>query len=813
VGERPPATAAKIVQGYVARLRKLLPPGLVETREPGYRINLREDRLDLARFEQLRQQAASAAAEGGNQAARELLASALVLWRGPPLADVADELRLPGELARLEELRLVTLEERIDAELALGYAAALVPELEALVAEQPLRERLRGQLMLALYRVGRQADALALFRQTREFLVEEVGIERGAELQQLEHRILIQDESLAGPTVEVELPLLPVALTPLVGRLQELAHELMQQPGVRLITLLGPGGVGKTRLALAAAELRPSVFVPLAPLQVPSLIRSAIARAIGLDDEALLVSWLRRTELLLVLDNFEHLLDGAAVVTELLTATRALQVLTTSRAPLNLTGEHQFAVPPLPAPDAADLFIERAAAVQVRVEDDGLVEQVCDRLDCLPLAIELAAARSKAIPPPLLLARLEQRLGLLTGGPSDVPDRQRTLRATIDWSYDLLALDERRLFARLSVFAGGCTLGAAEEVCEATLDAIESLVDKSLLQPQGDRFAMLETIREYAQERLDESGEGDAMAAQHAEWVFALIVELAPKLEGAIFSADAARMLAEVDEIRVAMRFALDSGQGEAALRIATALYRFWAYFGSQAESLRWLELALERSLSATRAERAAALRVAAFAALMVDDVERGAVLASEAVEEYHSIGDVKETADALVVLGGAWGLAGDGDRARACFTEAVEVFERLDDPSGLARALANLGELERGLGDSARAAGLFRRALEIQRRLGKPGSHSMHGLAMLAIERGDVSEARELLFAAYSPLVGSGVTGSANVSHAVGCLSGFAELAAHERRAVLAGRLWGAVEAIEEQGMTRRSASIAREP
>jgi predicted ATPase len=244
---------------------------------------------------------------------------------------------------------------------------------------------------------------------------------------------------------------------------------LLRRTGTRLLTLLGPGGVGKTRLALATAERRPdAVYVSLAPVQEPGLVRSVIGRTLGLTDEETLADWLRSRELLLVVDNFEHLLDAAPLVTELLSAAPGLQVLATSRVPLNLSGEHHFTVTPLAEPDAIRLFVERAAAAEADVKGAMVLGEICRRLDCLPLAIELAAARAKTLPRGLLLARLEQRLPVLTGGPRDLPERQRTLRATIEWSYALLDPVEQRALARLSVFAGGCTLDAAEQVCDTS---------------------------------------------------------------------------------------------------------------------------------------------------------------------------------------------------------------------------------------------------------------------------------------------------------------------------------------------------------
>ena len=591
----PPSSAAQSLQVYVHGLRRALGSNSIETSGSGYRIRLDDAQLDLDRFERFVERGRRSLEAGEPEDASDELRRGLALWSGSALADLPAAAPVAAEGARLEELRLSALELQNDAELACGRHDALIATLDALVAEHPYRERFREQHILALYRAGRQKDALEAFRATRQVLVEELGIEPGQRLQELERAILRQEPSLATPVQEPRAAMqLPAPPTPLIGRRLEIAAvaALLREEGVRLVTLTGPGGTGKTRLALAvAAELGPdlrdgAVFADLAPISDPDLLVPAIAAALGVPegDEPLthtVAEHVRSRRMLLVLDNLERILSGAPFVSELLAAAPRLLVVATSRAPLHLAAEHEYPVPPFAVPDeampfeelvrtdAVGLFTARARAVNpsFRLTEGSArsVARICRRLDGLPLAIELAAARTRMLPPESIEKRVSRALEVLVGGPQDVPLRQQTLRATLDWSYEALPETERVLFAQLAVFAGGWTLEAAEAVWiegDRVLETLSTLLDVSLLLRRdgadgSTRFGMLETIREYALERLVESGEERDARIRHAGY-FADFAERSEEgLKGEGQREWLAQVASEHDNIRSALGWLL----------------------------------------------------------------------------------------------------------------------------------------------------------------------------------------------------------------------------------------------------------------
>jgi predicted ATPase/DNA-binding SARP family transcriptional activator len=726
-------------------LRKRLGADRILTDGPGYRLRVEPGELDSARFEELLDRGRVELAADEAARAGATLRDALALWRGPPLADVAYEPFAQAEIGRLDESRLVALEERVAADLALARHAELVPELEALAGGHPLRERLQAQLMLALYRSGRQADALAVFRRARRSLRDELGLEPGPELRELHAAILRHDPALRLEPPELRARRhLPAPQTRLVGRRHELDEiEDLVRSGARLVTLTGPGGTGKTRLALQVAHDLADAFadgvyfVDLAPLRDPGLVASALAGALALDERgdepvaATVVSHLRHRRVLLVTDNFEAVDDAAPLLAELLAGAPDVAVLATSRAPLHLSAEHEYRVPPLPLGEAVQLFATRAAAVAPKFrrasEEAEEVGEICRRLDCLPLAIELAAAQTRRYAPAEMLALLPGRLELAGTGWRDLPARQRTLRAAIDWSHDLLELDEQSLFARLSVFAGGCTDGAASAVCDAGRDDLRSLVAAALLQEQLGatgtvRFSMLETVREYALERLAATGEADAVRRRHATH-FAAFAE---RVEGDAYGpTNTAWPLLEEehDNLRAAVDWTRAAGAADLELRLAGALAVFWSIRGHLREGRERVAAALANAAGAPAPLRAKALGGAgwlAFRCGAYDDAER---LADESLALYRRLGDDHGVALQLNRLGAAVSNGGEINRAIVLQRESADAYRRLGDDRGLAVTLSNLGYRLLIRGDHEQAAALCEEALALLRRLDERGS------------------------------------------------------------------------------------------
>jgi predicted ATPase/class 3 adenylate cyclase len=538
---------------------------------------------------------------------------------------------------------------------------------------------------------------------------------------------------------------LPIAASPLVGRQRELDELVaMLSNGTRLLTLTGPGGTGKTRLALqAGAELvgriRDGVFwVPLAGLTDPELIASEIAQAIGARDD--FDAFIRDKQLLILLDNFEHLIAAAPAVSATLATSRELRVLVTSRAPLHVSGEREYRLEPLPTADAATLFTERARSVGRELRPDATVEAICRRLDGLPLAVELAAARTKLLAPDRLLERLDAALPLLTGGARDAPERQRTLRATIAWSYDLLEPEGRELFARLSVFAGSFPVEAAEEVCGAALDDLAALVDSSLLKPIGDdRLLMLETIREYGLERLAASEHEGEIRRRHAQF-FAALAEVAYAGRFDDEAGWAERLELDHDDLRAAF----DSLDAEAALSFAGALGWFWLSHGHLAEGRDRLAAALAIP-SGTTATRARALVASGALAARSGAALEGRAQVEEGVALWSELDDRHQLATALDTLG--WLLvydAAENEASLDAFERSLALWRELGDRGGETRATVGVCQVLVALGQVERAESVSRELLGLAGGAPRTEHFAYHFLADCALLRGDVGEARE---------------------------------------------------------------------
>jgi predicted ATPase/class 3 adenylate cyclase/Flp pilus assembly protein TadD len=541
---------------------------------------------------------------------------------------------------------------------------------------------------------------------------------------------------------------LPIAATPLVGRGRELAEltELLRAE-TRLVTVTGAGGSGKTRLALQVAaeladEFRDGVFfVPLAPIQEAALVAPTIAQATGvrgLDD-------LRELEVLVVVDNLEHLLDAVSELSSLLAVAANVTLLVTSRVRLRVVAEVEYPLEPFAEDEAIEFFVDRARAVKRDVRRDPSVAEICRRLDGLPLALELAASRVKVLDPPLLLERLGRRLPVLTGGARDAPVRQQTLRATIDWSYALLETRLQAVLRRLAVFAGSFSLTAAEQVARAELDEISALVDWSLLKPIGEgRFLMLETIREYALEALEESGETEEVRDRHLDYFLALVEEAEPNLTGADQRAWYERLTLEHDNVGEALSYACDSGDGERALMLAGTIWRFWWNRGYTVESAHWYSRAFAVGDGATPIARARGVFGAAHIAEARGDAEQARIDFEEAARLLGEIGETRWLILALTHLAGAYRTLGDRERADGTHREALALAQESGDVRGAAVVKSNMAVFLFADGDEDRAALLFAEVLEGHRSVGDVYGVALTyaNLATVAFRRGDIEQA-----------------------------------------------------------------------
>ena len=885
-GEEAPATADHVIEVYVSQLRRALEPEgkpyRVLLRKPsGYMLKVALTDLDAARFQGLVEEAARSSPED----AATLLTKALAMWRGPALADFAAEPFAISEAARLNELRAHAIEERIEAELALGHHRRLISELQALIEEHPLRERLCGQLMLALYRSGRQAEASDVYQRTRARLVDELGMEPAPELQLILKRILQQDPDIAAPpsasgfpvgtvtflltdvegstrrwdkhaaamrhamtmhdevlsgqvaafggiqvesgregdsvmavftrasdavasavgmqrelqakswpagadihirvaihTGEAEMrgghyygpavyrcarllaigygdqvlvsqsthdlvvdamaegtqlrdlgahrlrdlerpervfqvvgdglradfpPLrsldakrhnLPISATRFVGRDVELAEIKERLSAHRMVTLLGAGGTGKTRLALQAAadlvdEYRDGVWlVEMASLGEPELVAQTAAEALGVQEEAgrpipkALGDWLADKRLLLVLDNCEHVIPAVVELADrILRDCPNVRLLATSREALRVAGEATMRVGALPEADAMLLFAERSSAVQpafqLTDENAQSVAQICRRVDGIPLAIELAAGRARMMAPAEILARLQDSFRVLAGGSRSEDARHETLKAAMDWSYRLLNEPEKRLFRRISVFMGGCTLDAVEAVCgdddaDSILEVLSQLVDKSLLNPlegsgNSTRYLVLETVREYSRERLVEHGELESTETRHADFFVELAEEASRRLSGPERARWLKRLAEDVDNLRAV--FDRERVPAHDTLRLATALEEFWIARGDLSEGRTRLEAALGLASEGT-STRASALRAAGQIAGAQGDQPAAADYCEQSLSLCRHLRDAEGEAASLQQLGQIAIQLEDFGRARTCLNDALAI-------------------------------------------------------------------------------------------------------------------------------------------
>ncbi|WP_196279367.1 AfsR/SARP family transcriptional regulator [Catellatospora vulcania] len=897
-GDTLPADPANAVQTLVSRLRRALPDGAVSFGPGGYRLETVPESVDALHFEELARRGRATLAAGHPADAAELLGRALALWRGDALAEVCDAPYAVAAAARWAELRLLAVEDRVEAELAVAAPDRVVPELERLVADQPLRERPRALLMRALHAAGRTADALAAYEDFRGRLAGELGVDPSVELRQL-HLAVLRDDPAArtsftspgatrtsftptgagrtssDPPAALTSSSLPrrdnlrASLTSFVGRAEELDRIGRLLAAGRLVTLVGPGGAGKTRLSLTAAARQaaddPAVrvcLVELAPVTDPVTLVQALLGALDLresgfmdngqpvlprDAMSRLVDALSAEDVLLVLDNCEHLVEPvAALAEELLTRCPRLRVLATTREPLNILGEALCPVSPLalPEPSASmagalaypvvQLLRDRAAAVRpdFAVTDDNVADvvEICRRLDGLPLAVELAAARLRFMSPAHLADRLGDRFRLLTGGSRTAMARHRTLRAVVAWSWDLLLEPERLLIERLSVFPAGATRDSAAGVCADELvpaadiaDLLDALVDKSLLQATGDgepRYRMLDTIREYGLERLADTDLPRVRAA-HTAYFLNLAEQAEPHLRAADQLHWIRLLSAERDNLLAALHAAVDAGDADTAVRLVAALGLHWTVLGANAEAASWLGQALAVPGEAPGPQRALATAFYLINTANSDQPGDGTELIKEIGRLAgsldpswdHPLLALLEPVAALLIDDTAAGLAaierklahpdpwvrsmlrmsrafiadndGDGEAMYADLQEAVAGFRRVGERGGLSIALTALGEARSNRGDFDGAVAAITESIELTRELSGTDDteYQQVRLAVIRGQRGETEAAKAIL---------TDIAEHGSVRHACGARLGLGELARQRGDLAEANRQYG---------------------
>ena len=789
----PPPSAANLVQIYVSAWRKVVEPdragrgggGRLATVGPGYLLRVEPGELDLDQFTEAVAGGQMAAAAGDYRSATARLAEALALWRGPPLADLAGIPFQHAAANRLEELRLQAVEEWAVAALRCGDARDVLAIIQRERLREPLRERLCELLMWALFQDGRQAQALAAFDETRRLLVDELGADPGPGLRDMQARVLQHDPGLEIPAgLAPSRQHLPVLADSFVGRDREAAEVRKLVQGHQLVTLTGPGGCGKTRLAIEiAAQVagggREAYFVDAAPIGDAALIPERLAGVMGVrpapGQEATdaLAHAVTGRRVIVVLDNLEHLADAARAVTELLRIGSGLQVLATSRTSLHCRGEHLYPVAGLAVPRpsvgppesaaALELFADRAAAADPAFEltaaNVSAVAELCRRLDGMPLAIELAASRARILPPASLLARLDRRLDLLAEPGGDRPRRQQTLRATIDWSYQLLDQATRHTFRALAVFRGGWDLSAAAVVCDqaddiALLAQLGVLVDASMIEPAGlaageRRFRMLETLREFALEQLASGGEEERCRNQHADYVHRLVADEADHLTGPQQILHLDRLEADWDNTSSALQWLITTGQAGRALRTAASLWRFWHLRGHLGEGRALLEALLAEPAAQLEPEvRADGLNALGSVAYWQRDYDTAHHCFEDALAIYEKMGVANGIAMSHYNLGFTLGIAGDPEAGNRYFLRALREYENLGDRLGASNALAGLAAADRITGNYERGRQRAAESLTQQRLLGDEfaATTTLSMLGSITSRTGPVEEAETML-------------------------------------------------------------------